>query len=70
VKIPKFPQPGFLSFLLRYYHRTKEKSALTMVEKTLYAMAEGGIFDHLGGGFHRYSTDNQWLIPHFEKNAL
>jgi uncharacterized protein YyaL (SSP411 family) len=74
VKIPKFPQPGFISFLLRYYHRTKEKSALSMVEKTLYAMAEGGIFDHLGGGFHRYSTDNQWLIPHFEKmlydNAL
>ncbi|KAF5425602.1 hypothetical protein C5S42_10230 [Candidatus Methanomarinus sp.] len=74
MKTPKFPQPGFLSFLLRYYHRTKEKSALTMVEKTLYAMAEGGIFDHLGGGFHRYSTDNQWLIPHFEKmlydNAL
>jgi uncharacterized protein YyaL (SSP411 family) len=74
VKIPKFPQPGFLSFLLRYYHRTEEKSALKMVEKTLYAMAEGGIFDHLGGGFHRYSTDNQWVIPHFEKmlydNAL
>lgn len=74
VKNPKFPLPSYLSFLLRYYHRTQEKSALKMVTKTLYAMAEGGIFDQLGGGFHRYSTDKHWLVPHFEKmlydNAL
>ena len=74
VKRPKFPMPCYLSFLLRYHHRTQEQSALKMVTKTLYAMAEGGIFDQLGGGFHRYSTDNRWLVPHFEKmlydNAL
>ncbi len=74
VKKPKFPLPSYLSFLLRYYYRTQEQSALKMVTKTLYGMAQGGIFDHLGGGFHRYSTDNRWLVPHFEKmlydNAL
>jgi len=74
VKRPKFPLPCYLSFLLRYHHRTGEKFALTMVEKTLHAMTEGGIFDQLGGGFHRYSTDRYWLVPHFEKmlydNAL
>ena len=74
VKRPKFPLPSYLSFLLRYHHRTGEKSALTMVTQTLHAMAEGGIFDQLGGGFHRYSTDRHWLVPHFEKmlydNAL
>ncbi len=74
VKRPKFPLPCYLSFLLRYHHWTGEKSALTMVTKTLHAMAEGGIFDQLGGGFHRYSTDRHWLVPHFEKmlydNAL
>ncbi|KAF5415294.1 MAG: hypothetical protein C5S48_06230 [Candidatus Methanogaster sp.] len=74
VKRPKFPLPCYLSFLLRYHHRTEEKSALTMVTQTLHAMAEGGIFDQLDGGFHRYSTDRHWLIPHFEKmlydNAL
>ena len=74
VKRPKFPLPCYLSFLLRYHHRTGEKSALTMVTQTLHAMAEGGIFDQLGGGFHRYSTDRHWLVPHFEKmlydNAL
>ncbi len=74
VKNPKFPLPSYLSFLLRYYHRTQEEFALKMVTKTLYAMAEGGIFDQLGGGFHRYSTDKHWLVPHFEKmlydNAL
>ncbi|RZN35318.1 MAG: thioredoxin domain-containing protein [Methanophagales archaeon ANME-1-THS] len=67
VKTPKFPLPSYLSFLLRYYHRTKEAFALNMVTKTLYGMAQGGIFDQLGGGFHRYSTDTRWLVPHFEK---
>jgi uncharacterized protein YyaL (SSP411 family) len=74
VKKPKFPMPSYLSFLLRYYHGTKKDFALKMVTKTLYAMAQGGIFDQLGGGFHRYSTDMRWLVPHFEKmlydNAL
>jgi hypothetical protein len=64
---PKFPQPGNLSFLLAYWHRTKDPQLLAMVELTLQAMAKGGIYDHLGGGFHRYSTDTQWLVPHFEK---
>lgn len=64
---PKFPQPVNLSFLLRYWNRTSDAKALEMVLKTLDKMAEGGIYDHLGGGFHRYSTDIQWLIPHFEK---
>ncbi|MBN2269425.1 MAG: thioredoxin domain-containing protein [Sedimentisphaerales bacterium] len=64
---PKFPQPSNLSLLLRYWHRTREKEALDMVKATLDAMAKGGIYDHLGGGFHRYSTDARWLVPHFEK---
>jgi uncharacterized protein YyaL (SSP411 family) len=64
---PKFPQPSYLSMLLRYWHRTKDNTALTMVETTLDAMSKGGIYDHLGGGFHRYSTDSGWLVPHFEK---
>ncbi|MCI0496315.1 thioredoxin domain-containing protein, partial [candidate division KSB1 bacterium] len=71
---PKFPMAMELSFLLRYYFHTGEKRALAMVEKSLQEMANGGIFDHLGGGFHRYSTDERWLVPHFEKmlydNAL
>jgi len=71
---PKFPQPTALAFLLRYYAATGEPHALTMVETTLEHMARGGIYDQLGGGFHRYSTDRRWLIPHFEKmlndNAL
>jgi uncharacterized protein YyaL (SSP411 family) len=64
---PKFPQPSNLSLLLRYLHRTGDAKALAMVTKTLDAMANGGIYDHIGGGFHRYSTDSQWLVPHFEK---
>lgn len=64
---PKFPSPHNLSFLLRYYHRTKEPKSLEMVEKTLQKIAYGGINDHIGGGFHRYSTDARWLVPHFEK---
>jgi uncharacterized protein YyaL (SSP411 family) len=64
---PKFPRPHNLLFLLRYYARTGEKNALAMVEKTLTQMRLGGIYDQLGFGFHRYSTDAEWLVPHFEK---
>ncbi len=64
---PKFPTPHILLFLLRYWKRTGAEKALSMVEKTLQAMRRGGIFDHLGFGFHRYSTDFFWLLPHFEK---
>jgi len=64
---PKFPPPMSQEFLLRYYHRTKDKDALEMVEKTCAEMAHGGIYDHLGGGFHRYTVDAVWLVPHFEK---
>lgn len=66
-RAPKFPQPTNLSMLLGYWHRTGDEKALAMVEATLDAMAKGGIYDHLGGGFHRYATDAQWLVPHFEK---
>jgi uncharacterized protein YyaL (SSP411 family) len=64
---PKFPTPHNLMFLLRYWKRTGESHALEMVEKTLQEMREGGIYDHVGYGFHRYSTDARWLLPHFEK---
>lgn len=64
---PKFPQPANLSMLLSYWQRTGNNQALEMVEKTLDSMAAGGIYDHIGGGFHRYATDTQWLVPHFEK---
>lgn len=64
---PKFPSPHNLFFLLRYWHRTGDEQALQMVEETLQAMRMGGIYDHVGFGFHRYSTDGQWLVPHFEK---
>jgi uncharacterized protein YyaL (SSP411 family) len=64
---PKFPTPHRLLFLLRCYHRTGEPIALEMVENTLTAMRLGGIWDHVGFGFHRYSTDKNWLLPHFEK---
>ncbi|HHV98712.1 MAG TPA: thioredoxin domain-containing protein [Clostridiaceae bacterium] len=71
---PKFPTPHNLYFLLRYWHATGEDYALEMVEKTLDSMYRGGIFDHIGFGFSRYSTDRRWLVPHFEKmlydNAL
>ena len=71
---PKFPIPHNLMFLLRYYRRTKNEKALEMVKKTLKAMRLGGIWDHVGFGFHRYSTDREWILPHFEKmlydNAL
>jgi Highly conserved protein containing a thioredoxin domain len=64
---PKFPTPHNLMFLLRYWKRTGNKKALEMVEKTLIGMSLGGIYDHIGFGFHRYSTDRKWLVPHFEK---
>ncbi|MBF8299263.1 MAG: hypothetical protein HW397_312 [Dehalococcoidia bacterium] len=71
---PKFPQPMTLDFLLRAAARFQDQSALNMVEYTLQSMVWGGIYDQLGGGFHRYSTDDHWLVPHFEKmlydNAL
>ena len=64
---PKFPQPMALEFLLRYHHATGDTNALDMVTRTLEAMARGGMYDQLGGGFHRYSVDDHWLVPHFEK---
>jgi uncharacterized protein len=64
---PKFPTPHNLSFLLRYWRRTGKIEALRMVEKTLQELRWGGIFDQVGYGFHRYSTDREWLVPHFEK---
>ena len=64
---PKFPRPHNLLFLLRYYVQTGEKAARWMVEETLNRMRQGGIFDQVGYGFHRYSTDERWLVPHFEK---
>jgi uncharacterized protein YyaL (SSP411 family) len=64
---PKFPAPHRLCFLLRYWKRTQNDKALQMVEKTLTEMRLGGICDHLSFGFHRYSTDANWLVPHFEK---
>ena len=64
---PKFPSPHNLLFLLRYWHRTKNEIALEMVSKTLNEMRKGGIYDQVGFGFHRYSTDAEWFAPHFEK---
>ena len=71
---PKFPQPLTLDFLLRHWYRTGYEDALRVVRHSLRGMARGGIYDHIGGGFHRYSVDPRWLVPHFEKmlydNAL
>jgi uncharacterized protein YyaL (SSP411 family) len=64
---PKFPMPAVFEFLLHYYHETREKKALDAVTITLDKMASGGIYDHIGGGFARYSTDKYWRVPHFEK---
>jgi uncharacterized protein YyaL (SSP411 family) len=64
---PKFPAPHIVIFLLRYWHVTGEPRALAMAEKTLDAIRLGGIWDHVGGGLHRYATDARWRIPHFEK---
>ncbi|MDA0321798.1 MAG: thioredoxin domain-containing protein [Verrucomicrobia bacterium] len=64
---PKFPVPHNLLFLLRYHHAHKDARSLAMVEQTLQAMRRGGIYDHVGYGLHRYATDADWLVPHFEK---
>jgi uncharacterized protein YyaL (SSP411 family) len=66
-KSPKFPVPHNLLFLLAYWERSGDEKALAMVEKTLHEMRLGGIYDHVGFGFHRYSTDKNWFLPHFEK---
>ncbi|MEA1967149.1 MAG: thioredoxin domain-containing protein, partial [Thermodesulfobacteriota bacterium] len=71
---PKFPSTMPIRLLLRFYYKTEDKVLLAMAEQTLVKMAQGGIYDQVGGGFHRYSTDAKWLVPHFEKmlydNAL
>ena len=64
---PKFPRPAIFSFLFRYHHRTRNPEALEMALHTLREMAKGGMNDQLGGGFHRYSVDERWFVPHFEK---
>ena len=64
---PKFPNPSYLLFLLHFWHRSKNDEALHMVERTLWALSNGGIYDHIGFGFHRYAVDRTWLVPHFEK---
>lgn len=64
---PKFPRPSSFAFLFSRYARTKDHRAITMALTTLRAMSRGGVYDHIGGGFHRYSVDEQWRVPHFEK---
>ena len=64
---PKFPNAGVYELFLRHYSNSKNERFLEMVVQTLTKMAQGGIYDHLGGGFHRYSVDAKWLVPHFEK---
>src|SRR6185369_15148879 len=64
---PKFPMPVYLMFLLRVHNRSRQPEPLGMVEHSLRAMRAGGVYDQLGFGFHRYSVDRQWLVPHFEK---
>ncbi len=66
---PKFPHPGTMEFLLARYHRTKEDGLRNMITRTLTGMARGGVYDQVAGGFHRYSTDATWIVPHFEKMA-
>jgi uncharacterized protein len=66
-KAPKFPQPQQLRLLAQLYHRSRKPAALQMIEETVLAMIKGGIYDHVGGGFHRYATDQRWRVPHFEK---
>ncbi|MCY4160003.1 MAG: thioredoxin domain-containing protein, partial [Bacteroidetes bacterium] len=66
-RAPKFPSPERLRFLLRYWYRTEDPRPLEIVEHTLQKMRRGGIYDQIGGGFHRYSTDEVWRVPHFEK---
>ncbi len=64
---PKFPRPGQLRLLLRYHRRTRDPAALRMVTRTLEGLEAGGLHDHVGGGFHRYSTDERWHVPLYEK---
>src|SRR6185503_4009579 len=64
---PKFPRPSTYDLLLRYWRRTRDENALAIVTHSLASMIDGGIYDQIGGGFHRYSTDERWLVPHFEK---
>lgn len=64
---PKFPRPPGINFLLRAYYRFGDSESLQMIIRTLLQMARGGMYDHLGGGFHRYSVDRYWRVPHFEK---
>ncbi len=66
-RVPKFPMPANWEYLLYYYYLTKNQEALNAVNVTLHKMAFGGIYDHVGGGFSRYSTDENWHVPHFEK---
>jgi uncharacterized protein YyaL (SSP411 family) len=66
-RAPKFPQPAAIEFLLREHRRNEDQRAAIMVQRTLDHMANGGIYDHVGGGFHRYAVDAIWLVPHFEK---
>ena len=64
---PKFPHPGAIALLLARWHATRSAGTRTMIDRTLQAMGRGGIYDQLGGGFHRYSVDAEWIVPHFEK---
>ena len=66
---PKFPHPGTIEFLLARYPRTKDDWTRNVITRTLSGMAKGGVYDQVGGGFHRYSTDAMWIVPHFEKMA-
>ena len=66
-RAPKFPHPSAIDLVLERYQQTKEKHLLAMAETTLEKMARGGVYDQLAGGFHRYSVDERWLVPHFEK---
>jgi len=64
---PKFPHAGTMEFIMARYHRTREEGLRNILVRTLTGMARGGVYDQIGGGFHRYSTDAQWIVPHFEK---
>ena len=66
-RAPKFPHASAVDLLLERYQQTREKHLLAMAETTLEKMARGGVYDQLAGGFHRYSVDERWLVPHFEK---
>ncbi len=68
-RAPKFPMPGAMEFLINQFFKSPKESIGLAIRKTLLSMAKGGFHDHLGGGFHRYSVDNSWIIPHFEKMA-